>query len=70
MPGCMRPRADALQALRDQDAVVGVELDDVGHGAERDEVEQAVEPRLGLPAAANVAAPRAARRAARAARRT
>ena len=29
--------ADALQALRDQAAVVGVELDDVGHGAERHE---------------------------------
>jgi hypothetical protein len=32
--------AHALQALADQDAVVAVELDDVGDGAERDQVEQ------------------------------
>ncbi len=30
----------ALQALTDQDAVVAVELDHVGDGAQRDEVEQ------------------------------
>ena len=39
----MRAGADALQALRDQAAVVGVELDDVGDGAQRDQVEQRVE---------------------------
>ena len=38
--------ADPLQALRDQAAVVAVEADDVGDGAERDQVEQRVEPRL------------------------
>ncbi len=38
--------ADALQALGDQAAVVAVEADDVGDGAERDEIEQRVEPRL------------------------
>ena len=38
--------ADALQALRDQAAVVGVEPDHVGHRAERDQVEQRVEARL------------------------
>ena len=38
--------ADALQALGDQAAVVGVEADDVGHRAQRDQVEQGVEPRL------------------------
>ena len=38
--------ADALQALRHQPAVVGVELDHVGHGAQRHQVEQAVQPRL------------------------
>jgi hypothetical protein len=32
--------AHALQALIDEDAVVAVELDHVGDGAERDEVEQ------------------------------
>ena len=40
--------AHALQALADQDAVVAVELDDVGDGAERDEVEQAGEVGFGL----------------------
>ena len=43
MPGCAAAGAHALQALRDQDAVVGVERHDVGDGAERDEVEQRVE---------------------------
>ena len=38
--------ADPLQALRDQAAVVAVEPHDVGDGAERDQVEQGVEPRL------------------------
>ena len=38
--------ADALQPLRDEAAVVGVEPDDVGDGAERDQVEQRVEARL------------------------
>ena len=42
--------ADALQALRDEAAVVAVEPDDVGHRAERDQVEQRVEPRLRRPA--------------------
>ena len=41
--------ADALQALRDEAAVVGVEPHHVGHGAERDQVEQRVEPGLRLP---------------------
>ena len=36
----------ALEALRHEAAVVGVELDDVGHGAEGHEVEQAIEPGL------------------------
>ena len=39
--------ADALQTLRDQHAVVAVELDDVGHRAERDQIEQAVQTRFG-----------------------
>jgi hypothetical protein len=38
--------AHALQALRHQDAVVGVELDHVGHRAQRDQVEQRVQLRL------------------------
>jgi hypothetical protein len=44
----MRPGAHALDALRDQDAVVGVELDHVGHRAQRHQVEQVVQLRLGL----------------------
>jgi hypothetical protein len=40
--------AHPLQTLRDQAAVVGVEPDDVGDGAERDQVEQRVEARLVL----------------------
>jgi hypothetical protein len=46
--------AHALQALADEDAVVAVELDHVGDGAQRDEVEQAGEVgfrALGKPAA-------------------
>ena len=39
-PGGAATGADAPQALRDEDAVVEVERHDVGHGAERDEVEQ------------------------------
>ena len=38
--------ADALEPLRDEAAVVAVEAHDVGDGAERDEVEQGIEPRL------------------------
>jgi hypothetical protein len=45
---CRRGGAHALDALGDQDAVVGVEFDDVGHGAERHQVEQVVQLRLGL----------------------
>jgi hypothetical protein len=55
--------ADALQALGDEDAVVAVELHHVGHGAERDQVEQAA--RFGfLAAGGEGAALRAVRRAA------
>ena len=38
--------ANAVQALRDENAVVLVELHDVGDGAEGDEVRQSVKPRL------------------------
>jgi hypothetical protein len=38
--------AHALQALRDQPAVVGVQLHHVGHRAQRHQVQQAVQPRL------------------------
>ena len=38
--------ADPLQAVRDEAAIVAVEADDVGDGAERDQVEQRIEPRL------------------------
>jgi hypothetical protein len=38
--------ADSREALRDEHPVVAVELDDIGYGAERDEIEQAVEPRF------------------------
>ena len=38
------PGADALQALRHQPAVVGVEPHDVGHGAQRHQVEQFAGP--------------------------
>ena len=44
--GLHAPGADALQALRHQAAVVGVEPDHVGHRAQRHQVEQGVEPRL------------------------
>ena len=44
--------ADPLQPVRDEAAVVAVEADDVGDGAERDQVEQGVEPRL-RPRASN-----------------
>jgi hypothetical protein len=40
--------AHALQSLRHQDAVVGVELDDVGDRAQRHQVEQRIELGLGL----------------------
>ncbi len=39
--------ADALQTLRDEHAVIAVELHDIGDGAERDQIEQAVQTRLG-----------------------
>ena len=48
-PGCSLAGTHALQALRDEAAVVGIEPHHVGHGAERDEVEQRVEPRLRSP---------------------
>ena len=60
--------ADALQALGDQPPVVGVELDHVGHGAQRHQRQQAVE--LGLGLLVEHAALRAAPTAAPAARRT
>jgi hypothetical protein len=44
-PGCIFPARMRFKALADQDAVVAVELDHVGDGAERDQVEQAA--RLG-----------------------
>ena len=40
--------AQALQALRDEDAVVGVERHHVGDGAERDEVGEGAEIGLGF----------------------
>ena len=46
MPGCRPAGADALQSLRHQHAVVVVEPHDVGDRAERDEVEQRIEPWL------------------------
>ena len=45
-PGCMRPARDAPESLGDEPAVVGVQADDVGDGAERDQVEQRVQARL------------------------
>ena len=42
------PFADALESLRDEDAVVLVELHDVGHRAEGDEVDEFVEAGLRL----------------------
>jgi hypothetical protein len=53
--GVHAPAAHALQALGHEDAVVGVELDDVGHRAERHQVEQMVE--LGLVLGVEHAAP-------------
>ena len=44
-PACARRRGCA-QSLRDEEAVVGVEPHHVGHGAERDQVEQRGEVRL------------------------
>ncbi len=46
-PGCACARAQALQALRDEDAVVGIQRHHVGHGAERDEVGERGEVGLG-----------------------
>ncbi len=40
------PLAHAPQPFGDEDAIVRIEAHDVGHRAERDEVEQGVEPRL------------------------
>ena len=54
--------ADALETLRDEQAVVRVEPHHVGDGAERDEVEQAIEARL--------RGPRRTRRAARSSARS
>ena len=46
---CVRAaEPDAVEALGDEDAVVLVELHDVGDGAECDEVDEGVEPGLGL----------------------
>ena len=45
-PGMQSPVADPLQPLRDENPVVAVEPHDVCDRAERDEVEQRVEPRL------------------------
>ena len=48
-PGLYLPSAaftDDGKALRDEQPVVRIEPDHVGHGAERDEVEQAIEARL------------------------
>jgi len=42
----MRPGTDALQALGHQAAVVAVELDHVGHGAQGHQVQQGIELRL------------------------
>ena len=50
--GLHAARADALQALLHEHAIVCVELDDVRHGAQRDEIEQARERRLALESAA------------------
>jgi hypothetical protein len=66
-PGLPRARAQPLQALRDQDAVVGVERHDVSDRAERDEVGDGAEIRLGL---AGEAPARRSSRAAPASRRT
>ena len=44
--GGQRAGADAAQALRHQAAVVGVELHDVGHGTQRDQGQQRIEPGL------------------------
>ncbi len=46
-PGLHAPGADASQALLDQDAIDPIESNDVGDGAERNEVEQRREIRLG-----------------------
>ncbi len=47
-PGRQRAGADAFQALRHQAPVVRIELDHVGHRAERDQRQQAVDAWLGL----------------------
>jgi hypothetical protein len=44
-----QPRTNALQPRGDQHAIVVVERHQVGHGAERDQVEQAGKIRLGTP---------------------
>ena len=54
--GLHAARANPPQALRDQDAVVRIELHHVGDRAERDQVEQAVEARLGMRVGEGVAA--------------
>ncbi len=49
-PGAPASGADALQPLAHEDAVVGIERDHVGHGAQRHQVEQLAEVGLGEPA--------------------
>ena len=46
--GVCEPSADAGEALRDENPVVFVEFDDVGHRPQGDEVNQGIEPRLRL----------------------
>jgi hypothetical protein len=45
-PGCMRPERTRFRPCATETAVVRVQPHDVGHRAERDEVEQGVQPRL------------------------
>ena len=40
MPGTQRPARMRLQALRDEHAIVGIERHDIGHRAERHEIEE------------------------------
>jgi hypothetical protein len=48
MPGPRAAFAHALQALFDQQSIVGVELDHIGHRAECDQIQQVAQVRLGL----------------------
>ncbi len=54
MPGCIASGAHFLQALGDEHAIIGVQLDDIGNRTQRDEVGQVVQPR---PAVGRVDAP-------------